>query len=151
MELSPAHPVPTSVRFYLAALLSNSAGREICRCIFFSLYSNRCIKLSWAKQQTGVSDVRKEKCFVRETRAFWQSGFCANCFRQKHFFFFFLFWISPENPHGNKKKTFQICVVLDNWNTNTEEFFFTLVFLAQMAKYAARELKPCMILSLLHV
>ncbi len=35
MELSTADPVPTSVRFYLAALLSNSAGREICRCFIF--------------------------------------------------------------------------------------------------------------------
>ena len=36
MELSAADPVPTSVQFYLAALLSNSARREICRCFFFS-------------------------------------------------------------------------------------------------------------------
>lgn len=71
MELSAADPVPTSVRFYLAALLSNSAGREICRCVFFFFFFSSpqtdASSLSRAKQQTDgrVRCMKREKRFVR--------------------------------------------------------------------------------------
>lgn len=70
MELSAADPVPTSVRFYLAALLSNSAGREICRCFFFFLLSSPqtdASSLSRARQQTDgrVRCMKRGKRFVQ--------------------------------------------------------------------------------------
>lgn len=93
MELSTADPVPTSVRFYLAALLSNSAGREICRCFIFFFFSptNRCIKLSRAKQQTdGSVRCMKRKMFCSgPSCAFGRGVFFSKVLEQSGCFAFF--------------------------------------------------------------
>lgn len=47
-------------------------GGRYAGAFYFSRYPNRCIKPSWAKQQTGVSDVRKEKCFCSGGSGFLQ-------------------------------------------------------------------------------
>jgi len=62
MELSTADPVPTSVRFYLAALLSNSAGREICRCFFSPHKQIHQAKLSQAADGSVRRMKRKMFC-----------------------------------------------------------------------------------------
>lgn len=134
MELSTADPVPTSVRFYLAALLSYSAGREICRCFsFFSPPTNRCIKLSRAKRQTDGSVrcmKRKMFCSVPSCAFGGRDVFSAKCLNKVAVFFgktshplcFRLHgrnWVTWSRS-GTEKQTFQICDVWHNWNTQTE-------------------------------
>lgn len=97
MELSTADPVPTSVEFYLAALLSNSAGREICRCFFFLPPTNRCIKLSRAERQTdGRVRCTKRKMFCPgPSCAFGRDVFSAKCLNKVVVLLFFslsVFW-----------------------------------------------------------
>lgn len=72
MELSTADPVPTSVRFYLAALLSNSVGREICRCFFFFFSLHKQMhqaKLSQAADGRQCVRCTKRKMFCSGLRA----------------------------------------------------------------------------------
>lgn len=134
MELSTADPVATSVQFYLAALLSNSAGREICRCFFcfvffLSLLTNRCIKLSRAEQQTdgSVRCVKREMFCSGPSCVFGRDVSSAKRLNKAavlHFFFLAkqpVLFVSPSqwncvtwSPRERRKKLFKfmtLCIV----------------------------------------
>lgn len=123
MELSTADPVPTSVRFYLAALLSNSAGREICRCFIFFFFSPH--KQMHQAKPSQAADGRqcqmheKKNVLFRPKLCIWERRVFQQSVGTKWLFCIFwqnspssLFCLhsgteSPEEPLGTEKKLFR--------------------------------------------
>lgn len=108
MELCTADPVPTSVRFYLAALLSNSAGTEICRCFFFLLH-----KQMHQAKPSQAADGRR--CLIREEKmfcsgpscAFGRDVFSANCLNKVSVMLFLGFLLVKQAV---------VCVLPSRWS-----------------------------------
>lgn len=123
MESSTADPVPTSVQFYLAALLSISAWREICRCFIFSPHK----QMHQAKPSQAADCQMHEKknvlfrpklCILDRlalSKVFKQCGCLAFLGKTDHpLCFAFTVGLSHPKPLGTQKKLSQFitfCII----------------------------------------
>lgn len=89
MELSTADPVPTSVQFQLAALLSNSAGGEICRCFFSPHKQMHQAKPSQAADGRQCQMYEKKNVLFRPKLCIWERRAFSKVFKQSDCFAFF--------------------------------------------------------------